>query len=87
MKNNQKSNPFINPEFQNSLIKFSSMYSEILKKSLPSDLLPTQMNLLKEDILKPYRQILQSYSTNASSALVSSLLKCLKLWLFLLVIM
>lgn len=73
MKNNQKSNPFINPEFQNSLIKFSSMYSEILKKSLPSDLLPTQMNLLKEDILKPYRQILQSYSTNASSALVSSL--------------
>ena len=55
MKNTQKSNPFINPEFQNSLIKFSE---NILIPDVGSLIVLPVVNLIKAEIMvMPKRRI------------------------------
>lgn len=60
MKNDQKNNPFLNPELQNlqnSLNQIKRAYSGYSQIILPPDSLSSRIHQLQEEIVKPYRQI------------------------------
>ena len=56
MKNDQKNNPFLNPELQNlqnSLNQIKRAYSGYSQIILPPDSLSSRIHQLQEEIVKP----------------------------------
>ena len=78
MKNDQKNNPFLNPELQNlqnSLNQIKRAYSGYSQIILPPDSLSSRMHQLQEEIVKPYRQIFQLYTPTMVASLTESFSK------------
>ena len=78
MKNDQKNNPFLNPELQNlqnSLNQIKRAYSGYSQIILPPDSLSSRIHQLQEEIVKPYRQIFQLYTPTMVASLTDSLSK------------
>ena len=73
MGNSQKFNPFICSELQDSLNRLSSVYSEYLQTVFSPEVLTAQIQQLQEEIVKPYKQFLQSYTPAMFSSLADSL--------------
>lgn len=78
MKNDQKNNPFLNPELQNlqnSLNQIKRAYSGYSQIILPPDSLSSRIHQLQEEIVKPYRQIFQLYTPTMVASLTESFSK------------
>lgn len=78
MNNKRKDNPFLTPEMQNlldSLKKITDSYSGYFQTIFSSDLMNYQIAQLQEEIIKPYKQIFQTYTPPLISSLNESFSK------------